>query len=264
VIAGRIAIVTSTIASNIEVYSGWYVVIAVLMYSIQLYSDFSGRIDIVLGVSKILGINLQENFDSPFYSESIKEFWRRWHISLGSWLKEYIYIPLGGNKKGNLRKNINLLITFIISGIWHGINYILWGILHGIFVMFGNGFKTRYKWINRIVTFIIVSLLWVFFIWSDTFTALKMISSIFTNFNIIDVIQNISNIGLSLNNWIILFIFTLILFIYDGNKTKIDLIIKKVSPEIKTTLLCILILTILVFGIYGFGFNVNEFIYSNF
>jgi D-alanyl-lipoteichoic acid acyltransferase DltB (MBOAT superfamily) len=109
VIAGRIAIVTSTIASNIDVYTGWYVVLAVFLYSIQLYADFSGGIDVVIGVSKILGIDLMENFDSPFYSESIKEFWRRWHISLGAWLREYIYIPLGGNRCGTLRKNINLL-----------------------------------------------------------------------------------------------------------------------------------------------------------
>jgi D-alanyl-lipoteichoic acid acyltransferase DltB (MBOAT superfamily) len=205
-----------------------------------------------------------ENFDSPFYSESIKEFWRRWHISLGAWLREYIYIPLGGNRCGTLRKNINLLITFLISGIWHGINYILWGIMHGIFVMFGDSFKTPYKWLNRIATFIIVSILWSFFIWSDTFTAIKMIASIFTNFNITDVINNILNLGLTLSDWIVLFIFTLILLIYDGNKTKIKLITRNISPELKIVFLCTTILLILVFGIYGIGFNVNEFIYSNF
>jgi D-alanyl-lipoteichoic acid acyltransferase DltB (MBOAT superfamily) len=264
VIAGGIAIVTSTIASNIDVYTGWYVVLAVFLYSIQLYADFSGGIDVVIGVSKILGIDLMENFDSPFYSESIKEFWRRWHISLGAWLREYIYIPLGGNRCGTLRKNINLLITFLISGIWHGINYILWGIMHGIFVMFGDSFKTPYKWLNRIATFIIVSILWSFFIWSDTFTAIKMIASIFTNFNITDVINNILNLGLTLSDWIVLFIFTLILLIYDGNKTKIKLITRNISPELKIVFLCTTILLILVFGIYGIGFNVNEFIYSNF
>ena len=194
IIANRIAIITNTIASDTKIYTGWYVLLAVFMYSIQLYSDFSGGIDIVMGISKILGIDLRENFDSPFNSESIKEFWRKWHISLGIWLKEYIYIPLGGNRLGALRKNINLLITFIVSGIWHGINYIVWGIMHGIFVMFGNNLKTPHKWLNRLGTFIIVSLLWVFFIWSDTFTALKLFTTIFINFNITDVMQNILNL----------------------------------------------------------------------
>lgn len=264
IIANRISIVIGTIAGNAELYMGWYVVIAILMYSIQLYSDFSGGIDIVIGVSKILGINLQENFDSPFSSESIKEFWRRWHITLGIWLREYIYIPLGGNRYGAFRRNLNILITFIISGIWHGINYILWGIIHGIFVMFGDSYKTPYKWLNRIITFVIVSILWAFFIWSDTFIAIKMIGSIFTNLNITDVIQNISNLGLVLSDWIILSVFTLIVFIYDGNKTKIKSRVSNISPELKTAFLCTMVLLLLVFGIYGIGFNAEEFIYSNF
>ncbi|MDD4809475.1 MAG: MBOAT family protein, partial [Bacilli bacterium] len=233
-------------------------------YSIQLYSDFSGGIDIVIGISKILGIDIKENFNSPFYSQSIKEFWQRWHITLGTWLKEYIYIPLGGNRHGVIRKNINLLITFFISGIWHGINYILWGIIHGIFVMFGDHWKTPSKWINRLGTFILVSILWVFFIWGDSFVALKMAASIFTTFNLMDVIQNISNLGLGLNDWIILFVFTPIVFIYDGNKLQIKSKLENMSIELKVVLLCTTILLILVFGIYGFGFNVNEFIYSNF
>ena len=141
VIAGRTAIFISTISGNIE-YSGGYALLAMIIYSINLYADFSGGIDIVLGVSKMFGIDLVENFDAPYFSQSIKEFWRRWHISLSSWLKDYVYIPLGGNRKGTLRKNINLLITFTVSGLWHGVNYIVWGILNGIFVMFGEKFKT--------------------------------------------------------------------------------------------------------------------------
>ncbi|MGE5455810.1 MAG: MBOAT family O-acyltransferase [Ignavibacteriales bacterium] len=264
IIAGRIGILIAIIASNTDLYVGWYVLLAVFMYSIQLYSDFSGGIDIVIGVSRILGIKIQENFDSPFYSQSIKEFWKRWHISLGAWLKEYIYIPLGGNRKGIIRRNINLLITFFISGIWHGINYVLWGIIHGIFVMFGDSCRTPFKWINRLGTFALVSILWVFFIWGNSFVALKMAASIFTTFNPMDVIANIPNLGLSLNDWIILFIFTTIVFVYDGNKAKIKSKLKNVSVELKIAFLCITILLILVLGIYGIGFNVNEFIYSKF
>ena len=111
VIAGRTAILIATISGDLK-YSGAYAFLAMIIYSINLYADFSGGIDIVMGVSKMLGIDLKENFNSPYYSQSIKEFWRRWHISLSSWLKDYVYIPLGGNRKGTLRKNINLLITF--------------------------------------------------------------------------------------------------------------------------------------------------------
>lgn len=264
VISGRLAVVTSVIAGYTGTYVGCYAFLAMILYSIQLYCNFSGGIDIVLGISKILGIKLTENFDMPFFSENIKEFWRRWHISLGRWLKEYIYVPLGGNRCGNFRKCINLLITFTVSGLWHGVHYILWGIGHGIFVMIGDKGKTKYKWLNRTVTFLIVSFLWSFFIWPDTLTALKMIGGVFTNFNITAVAGNITSLGLALSDWIIVIVFTAILFVFDANKTKISEKIKSGSPELKTTLICTLILVVFVFGVYGFGFNVNEFIYSKF
>ena len=138
VIAGRTAILISTISGNTTEYTGAYALFAMIIYSINLYADFSGGIDIVMGVSKMLGIHLKENFDSPYFSQTVQEFWRRWHISLSSWLKDYVYIPLGGNRKGTFRKNINLLITFVVSGLWHGVNYIVWGLFHGILVMFGD------------------------------------------------------------------------------------------------------------------------------
>lgn len=263
VIAGRAAIVISSISGNSE-YSGAYALLAMIIYSINLYADFSGGIDIVLGVSKMLGIDLVENFNSPYYSESVKEFWRRWHISLSSWLKDYVYIPLGGNRKGTFRKNINLLITFTVSGLWHGINYIIWGILNGIFVMFGDKFKTKSKIFNRLVTFIIISFLWAFFIWQDQLTALKMMGSVFTTFNYADLGAQILNLGLSIADWIVLAIFTILLFIFDGNKQKILPRLQNSKLEIKTILIGIMILAVAILGIYGIGFNVNNFIYSKF
>lgn len=262
IISGRIAIITNNITTNN--YSGWYILLAVFLYSIQLYADFSGGIDVVLGLSKMLGIDLKENFDSPFDSQSVKEFWRRWHISLGRWLKEYIYIPLGGNKHGTFRKNINLLITFFISGLWHGLSFLLWGIFHGIFVMFGEKLKTPFQIVNKIGTFVLISLLWCFFLWSDPFIALKMVGSIITNFNLMNVIQNIFNLGLALSDWIVLIIFTTTLFIIDKKQLLIKDKLLKISLEFKLIILGAMILFILLFGIYGIGFNVNEFIYSNF
>lgn len=264
IIAGRVSIIIATISKDINIYSGAYALLAMLLYSVQLYSDFSGGIDVVLGISKMLGINLPENFDSPYYSQTIQEFWRRWHISLSSWLKDYIYIPLGGSRCSKIRKTFNVLITFAVSGLWHGANYILWGIIHGIFVLFGDKTKTKYKWLNRCITFIIVSILWSFFIWPDTMTSVKMMLSVFTNFNILEVCKNILSLGLTYGDWIVLAIFTIILFVFDGNKDKILEKIKVKSPEIKTVILCSLIILVLVFGIYGIGFNVQEFIYSKF
>lgn len=262
IIAGRTAIVIETITSSGA--NGIYSLLAMLLYSIELYSDFSGGIDIVLGISKMLGIDLIENFEAPYYSQNIKEFWRRWHISLSSWLRDYIYIPLGGSRCTKIRKVINVLVTFAISGLWHGANYILWGILHGIFVLMGDKYNTKYKWLNRGLNFIIVSFLWSFFIWNSNIEAIKMMTSVFTNFNITDVCSNILKLGLTFADWIVLFASTIILFIYDGNKNKILQKTKKISNPTKLVIICTLGLIVLTFGIYGIGFNVNEFIYSRF
>lgn len=262
IIAGRTAIVIETITSS--GYSGIYSLLAMVLYSIELYSDFSGGIDIVLGISKTLGIDLIENFDAPYYSQNIKEFWRRWHISLSSWLRDYIYIPLGGSRCSKIRKGINVLITFAVSGLWHGANYILWGILHGIFVLTGEKYNTKSKWFNRFVNFVIVSFLWSFFIWNSNIEAIEMMGSVFTNFNVAEVCNNILNLGLTFADWIVLITTTIILFIYDGNKNKILDKTKNISNPTKLAIICILGLIVLTFGIYGIGFNVNEFIYSRF
>ena len=264
IIAGRTSILISTITANQAEYVGAYAFLAMVVYAIEIYADFSGGIDIVMGVSKILDIPLKENFDAPYFSESIKEFWRRWHISLSSWLRDYIYIPLGGNRKGTFRKNLNLLITFAVSGLWHGVNYILWGLLNGIFVMFGDKCKTKFKTFNRLVTFIITCFLWSFFIWPNTLTALKMMLSVFTTFNYSACASNLLNLGLNIADWIVLAVFTILLFIFDGNKHKILPRMQNANLEIKTILIGIIFIAVLVLGVYGIGFNVSSFIYSSF
>ena len=264
VIAGRASIVIATITQGGETYQGAYALLAMLLYSIQLYTDFSGGIDMVMGVSKMLGIELQENFDSPYYAQTIKEFWRRWHISLSSWLRDYIYIPLGGSRCSKIRKVVNTLITFLVSGFWHGANYLLWGILHGIFVLLGDTLKTKWKWLNRGITFVLVSFLWSFFIWSNTGEAVRMMGSVFTTWNIVDLGNNILNLGLTFADWVVLLVFTLVLFVFDGNKSKIIQKVKKWSPEVKTIILCSILLCIFILGIYGIGFQVDDFIYSKF
>lgn len=263
IIAGRIGIVLATITGDMDTYRGAYALLAMLLYGIELYADFSGGIDMVLGVSRIFGVILPENFNSPYLSENVKEFWRRWHITLSAWLKDYIYIPLGGNRCSKVRNKINVVITFLVSGFWHGINYIVWGLVHGILVAFGD-YKTKWKNLNRIINYLIISFTWSFFIWPNTVDALKMVLSVFTTFNFGDMLSQLTNLGLNIVNIIVLIIFTVLLFIFDCNKEKIVEKIKHISPEMKTILICTCILCVFVFGIYGIGFNVSEFIYSKF
>lgn len=262
VIAGRVSIIIASLTKYGE--GGAYTLNACLWYSLLLYADFSGGIDIVLGFSHIFNLELPENFDRPYFTESIKEFWQHWHMSLTSFLKTYIYIPLGGNKKGKIRQKINILITFLVSAFWHGTSYLGWGLCHGLFVAFPKALKTKWPHLNRLITFLIVSILWIFFIYEDTFTSLKMLLTIFTHFNYGTYFANFFNYGLNFANYLVLFSATLILFLYEKYQAKIKLKLTKLACEKKIIIIGSLILIILLFGIYGLGFEVSEFIYSKF
>ena len=243
-------------------YGGVYALIAMLLYSLRLYVNFSGAMDLVLGGSEMLGLKLTENFDTPYLSQSFQEFWRRWHITLGDWLKNYIYIPLGGNRKGKLRKNINLVLTFLVSGIWHGIHYLLWGVINGIFVAFGTKFQTRWKHLNRVCTFLLVSVLWSFFVWPDTWTALQNIFSVFTNFNYGAFDPAV--LTLSLTDWIVVATASAALWIYDVYKARLNPLFGRFAPWGKVAVICGLGLIVLLLGRYGLGFSGAGFVYGGY
>lgn len=264
VIASRLSVIISAISADTGAYQGAYALAAMLLYSLQLYSDFSGGIDSVIGISQMLGIRLSENFDVPYFSESFQEFWRRWHMTLGSWLREYVYIPLGGNRKGKLRKTINMIVTFLVSGLWHGVEYILWGLINGIFVACGSQFQTKCKTLNRVVTFLLVSLLWSFFIWPDMMTAVKMVVSVFTTFNYGTFFAQIGSMGLTLGDWLVLAAALLGLWGFDLFRGRIHSWFRGLCLAGKTAVICALALIVLVFGMYGIGFNAEAFIYSRF
>ena len=264
VIASRVGVLVSAISADPSKYNGAWALCAMILYSVQLYCDFSGGIDMVLGGSSILGIRLQENFNAPYLSESFQEFWRRWHMTLGSWLREYVYIPLGGNRKGKVRKVANLLVTFLVSGIWHGIEYLLWGVINGIFVAFGRALQTKCKTLNRIATFLLVSLLWSFFVWPDALTAGKMVLSVFTTFNYGDFLANIGAMGLSLGDLIVLLVAVAMVAAYDCNMDAFRGWFAARKPWVRVAVSCVLALLVLVFGMYGIGFNAGAFIYSRF
>ena len=155
-------------AGSLHTGDAWF---GVLGYSFQIYFDFSGYSDMAIGLGLMLGFVFARNFDSPYRSQSITEFWRRWHISLSTWLREYLYIPLGGNRKGKVRTYINLALTMLLGGLWHGasVNYIVWGGIHGGMLAFerGLGKKSPYdffpKAIRVLITFVTVLCAWVFF-----------------------------------------------------------------------------------------------------
>ena len=263
-IAARAGVIVSAIAASPEKYQGAFALFAMVLYSVQLYADFSGGIDMVIGLSRMLGIGVSENFNVPYASESFQEFWRRWHMTLGSWLREYVYVPLGGNRKGKFRKWINTIVTFLVSGLWHGGAYILWGLFNGIFVSFGEKFKTRWKLLNRFVTFILVSILWAFFVWPDGMTALKMMGSLVTTFNYGDLIAQIGQLGLNRGEWIVLLMATFSLWLWDFRGEPVRRKWQDMAPAARVALMGGLGLVILIFGMYGIGFDAQAFIYSKF
>ncbi|HEX8022144.1 MBOAT family O-acyltransferase [Mucilaginibacter sp.] len=135
VVADRLSIFVNSVYNNPELHNGTTIVIASIFFSVQIYCDFSGYTDIAIGCARTMGFDLMKNFERPYFATNIQDFWRRWHISLSTWFRDYLYIPLGGNRVSKPRQYFNLFIVFLVSGIWHGANYtyIIWGILHGLY-----------------------------------------------------------------------------------------------------------------------------------
>ncbi|MBT3385482.1 MAG: MBOAT family protein [Prolixibacteraceae bacterium] len=171
IVANSMAVVADQIFSSpIADISPGVAWLGILAYTIQIYFDFSGYSDMAIGLGKIFGFNIPENFNFPYISKSIKEFWRRWHISLSMWFKDYLYIPLGGNRGTTLRTIVNLLIVFFFTGFWHGANwnFIIWGMFHGVFLLLeriglGNLLEKIWRPIRILYTLLVVIIAWVFF-----------------------------------------------------------------------------------------------------
>lgn len=176
IIADAVAKYVDTVYNDVHSYFGLTFIVATVLFTFQIYCDFSGYSDIAIGTAKLLNIDLMTNFKSPYLSTSIKEFWSRWHISLSTWFRDYVYIPLGGNRCSKARRSVNLLVTFLASGLWHGANwtFVLWGGLHGVYQIVENfvterigkketklsGLRTFFK---GLLTFALVSFAWIFF-----------------------------------------------------------------------------------------------------
>lgn len=276
VVAGNAALIADTVFASPARFNGFELFCGAMFYTLQIYADFSGYSDIAIGGAKVLGLQLGKNFDRPYFSTSIGEFWDRWHISLSSWLQDYLYIPLGGSRKGTVRACINVLIVFLLSGLWHGaaFTFVVWGGLHGIWTAASRLTRSlRQKFvlnskIDRLVivrpffgwllTFCFVSFAWIFFRAADLPTAFTFISRLPVKFwqTLTDPVAcqtSLTYIGFFKNNGVALMWSTAALF-------GVEAISFKYPPEVlsgklwfifRLALIYALCLAILFFGVFG-------------
>ena len=264
VIADRLAVYTNYCFSH---YSSMPVValwMNVVFFSIQIYCDFCGYSEVAIGITRMFGLSCPDNFNLPYFSLTVKEFWHRWHISLSTWLKDYIYIPLGGNRKGKWTGIRNVICVFVVSGLWHGntLNFLLWGLWHGLFQSLSPSLRSLQRWwqrlICRIVTLLAVGIGWIFFYYSKLTDAVKYLWSLTGKLQlsvgvIIQSILPFSSDYSCFAHFGIVFIMIGILFMYELFQYKG----KKVDIGLE---IVIDFIFIVMFGIFG----TNNFIYANY
>lgn len=215
------------------------IAIATVLFAVQIYCDFSGYTDIAIGCARIMGIRLMKNFDHPYSATTIKEFWARWHISLSSWFRDYLYIPLGGNRCSRARHLFNLLVVFLVSGLWHGANwtFVVWGALHGVYQIVGNlTARPRARlversgraptsplvvWPRRIITFILVCFAWIFFRANTMSDALLLIKRLFS-FTGGGIGATLSSMGVSVTTALLMVVSVVLLILIDRMLTYDD------------------------------------------
>lgn len=196
-VADNVAPIVNQVYADPASFSSMSVLIAIISFSFQIYADFFGYSTIAIGAARMLGINLIDNFKTPYLAVSINDFWKRWHISLTTWFREYVFIPLGGSRVGDARWIMNILIIFFVSGLWHGANwtFVVWGLLHGIVYLLERGFskvfnfkiKEGFGFLNCLLiikTFLLASFIWIFFRAENFEKAKLVIHSLFYNWNL--------------------------------------------------------------------------------
>ena len=275
VIADTLSLYVSTVYNSPQNYQGFALVLATVFFTFQIFCDFSGYSDIAIGSAKLLGMNLTTNFKSPYFSESIKDFWSRWHISLSTWFRDYVYIPLGGSRVSKKRHSLNLIITFLASGLWHGANwtYVVWGGIHGIARLIENTVTSLKKekntgiawWIRVFVVFTFVAFAWIFFVSNSMEDAAYVIVHLFDNvMNPIVYLRNgFMDIGMNRMELIKEIIMIAIMGAFDFASLKMDVIseLSKKNHFIRWTAYICLGLIIVFFSQKGVS---TEFVYFQF
>lgn len=287
VIADRISLFVDGVFRSLYMAGTVETVLAAAAFAIQIYGDFAGYSAIAIGAAKIMGFELTENFNAPYFADSIGDFWRRWHISLSVWFRDYLYIPLGGSRKGAFRKYCNLMITFCVSGLWHGAawTFILWGGIHGLYRVAGDllkparkklceawGIRTdvfSYRLGKILTTFVLVDFAWIFFRAENVGQIRLFFNRMLTRFNpwvLFD--ESLFRYGIDRKEWSILSASLLALFAIDllryrRNLNFGDFLIRQ-NLWFQYAALIALTASVLVFGEYGILFDSNQFIYFRF
>ena len=287
VIADRLAILTDRVFGDYGSYGSVELFTAAAAFYIQLYADFAGYTNIARGMAKVMGFSLSENFDAPFFAKNIREYWNRWHISLSRWLRDYIYIPLGGNRKGTLCKYRNLLLTFLVSGLWHGAawNYVFWGLLHGCYEVLGlmleplvgklnDRLHTRtetfgYRLLQTVKCWLLVCFAYIFFKVPTALDGLRYLKRMATKWNPWVVFDGgLYTLGISQKYFQLLIWAVILLLLVDWLKYK-----KKMELDRWLSGQCIwfrwafmlgCIMAVIVFGAYGPAYDAGNFIYFQF
>lgn len=287
VISDRIALLVNQVFDNYRVYGSTELILAALGFTVQIYCDFGSYSIIAIGAAKIMGFELMENFNTPYFARNIRDFWSRWHISLSTWFKDYLYIPLGGNRKGKWRKALNLMIVFLVSGLWHGArwNFVVWGGIHGLYQVIGDlsrhtkekiikrlQIKTEcmsWKLLQTVITFSLVVFAWVFFRADSITDALYFIKRMLirqTPWALFD--GTIYTLGLDATEMNILIFSIIVLLLVDlikyRKKINLDEFLFEQNIWFEWLVLIVLIGMIFVFGEYGPAFDVQQFIYFQF
>lgn len=302
VIADRLLVGVNTLTQDTNTYTGVFVFIAMISYAFLLYADFTGGIDITIGIAQVLGIKTMENFDRPYLSKSIVEYWRRWHISMGAWFKDYVFYPLSVSKPmialskssrkrfgDAIGKRLPLYITtmtvWFTTGLWHGAswNFIVWGMLNGFFIILSIEFKSVAEWFHNkfnvkdkiafqsfqvVRTFLLMSSIRMLDVYKDVSLTFKMFGSMFTTFNYGELFNgSLMNLGLTMADYVILAVAFSILIIVSYQKREGNSIRAKLAEKpmmIRVMVDYALILLILIFGTYGFDYDSSQFIYNQF
>lgn len=286
VIGDRAAILVNFVFENYEAYMGLEIFVTITIYSIQIYADFFGYTCIAIGAAQTMGFTLLQNFNHPFFAVSVGDYWRRWHISLSMWLRDYIYFPLGGSRCSKIKKYRNILITFFISGLWHGANwtFIIWGMIHGLSIILDDIFKPVFQKIYSIfnintqcfsfrlfqiiIAFLIINYSRLFFRAPDIETAVIMTKQMFSVWNPWIFFDNsLYDMGLSRKDFYVLCFSIIILWAVSFMQEKGIKIREELAKQnlvFRWILYWIAIFGILTFGVYGTAYNANQFIYFQF
>lgn len=287
VIADRVAVLVDTVFNYYYLMGTVALAAGAVGFALQIYCDFMGYTTIAIGAARVMGFTLMDNFDTPYMATSISDFWHRWHISLSTWFRDYVYIPLGGSRCSKLRRYVNLIITFLVSGLWHGAawNYVVWGLLHGIYQVVGNltegirtafcektGAKTEsfsFKLGQMLCTFFWVDLAWIFFRAGSLKAAFAYCRRLFTLWDPWNLLNGeIYTLGLDRQDFHVLMLGVVLLVLVDllryfRRQTLTDFL-EKQCIWFRWAVLLGLMAGIVVFGMYGIEFQSAQFIYFQF